>query len=75
MPSVVPNIPLVFMRPDQKYALMNWLAKQLGVPGRIAALVLEQWGAELHVEIWPSDYELVRNHMIVSPARGMAGSD
>ncbi|MGH9487148.1 MAG: hypothetical protein ACRD04_06100 [Terriglobales bacterium] len=73
MASLVPNVPLRFMLPSQKYALMNWLSKQLGLPGRISAQVLGQWGETLGVEISTTDYDLVRNHMIVTPAAGGEG--
>jgi len=59
MASQVPEIPIEFMSPDKKYALMNWLVG-LGLPARIARGVLQQWGEALNVTIDPSDYQIVQ---------------
>jgi hypothetical protein len=61
MSSLLPEIPLEFMNPAQKYGLMNYLVT-LGLPARIARTVLQQWGSTLNVTIDPSDYQLLNNH-------------
>ncbi|MGH9717633.1 MAG: hypothetical protein ACRD4R_13030 [Candidatus Acidiferrales bacterium] len=66
MSSLLPNIPLGYMLPSQKYALINWLVS-LGLPARIMREVLEQWGAALGVEISSGDYDLLNNHLRTTP--------
>jgi hypothetical protein len=61
MSSLLPEIPLEYMNPAKKYALMNYLVT-LGLPARIARTVLQQWGESLNVELDPSDYQLLQNH-------------
>ena len=61
MASIVPNIPIEFMAPEQKYALMNYLVG-LQLPARISRLVLQQWGEALNVPLTAGDYQLLDNH-------------
>lgn len=75
MASLLGNVPMEFMHPAQKYALMNWLSRQLGLPGRVGAQVLQQWGEHLGVTITATDYELVRNHLVITQANGIDCSE
>ena len=68
MASLLPSIPLEFLRPDKKYQLMNWLVR-LGLPNRITRQVLESWGAEMHVEITSTDFDLLNQHSLITPHR------
>lgn len=61
MSSLLPDIPLEYMNPARKYALMNYLV-DLGLPARIMRTVLQQWGESLNVTIDPGDYALLQNH-------------
>lgn len=67
MASLLPEIPVEFMIPAQKYALMNYLVG-LGLPARIMRQVLQQWGQALGVEITAGDYQLLDNHLRTTPA-------
>lgn len=74
MSSSAPDIPLQFMRPEMKYAVMNWLVT-LGLPARITHGVLQNWGEAMGVEISPSDYAMIDKHLIARvveprPAQG-----
>jgi len=62
MSSPLPNIPVEFFNPRQKYALMNYLV-DLGLPARILRQILQQWGDALGVEITAGDYQLLDNHL------------
>lgn len=66
MASPLPNIPLEFMNPRQKYQLMNYLVN-LGLPQRISRGVLQAWGAEFGVEITSTDYDLLNSHSLITP--------
>ena len=68
MASLLPSIPLEFLRPDKKYPLMNWLV-QLGLPNRITRQVLDQWGEEMGVAITATDYDLLNQHSLITPHR------
>ena len=59
--SLLPEIPIEFMNPARKYALMNYLVG-LGLPARIMRTILQQWGESLNVTIDPGDYALLQNH-------------
>lgn len=72
MASLLPEIPLRFMRPEMKYALMNWLVST-DLPARISNEILRQWGAELGVTITATDYDLVGSHLLTSNARNAPG--
>jgi hypothetical protein len=61
MASSLPDIPIEFMNPNKKYALMNYLV-ELGLPARIARGILQEWAASLNVQVDPSDYQLLQNH-------------
>lgn len=61
MASLLPTIPVEFMNPLKKYALMNYLV-DLGLPARVSRLVLQQWGEAMNVTLYPTDYELLQNH-------------
>lgn len=61
MASILPDIPIEFMNPGKKYALMNYLVT-LGLPARISRTILQQWGESLNVTLDPSDYALLQNH-------------
>jgi hypothetical protein len=54
----LPQVPAEFLRPDQKYPLMVWMA-EMGLPARMARQILQQWGESLGVEITGTDYDLV----------------
>jgi len=70
MASLLPEIPLEFMNPRQKYALMNFLV-DLGLPARVLKLALQQWGEALGVDITAGDYQLLDNHLRTgAPAPG-----
>lgn len=66
MASLLPEIPLEFMNPRQKYALMNYLVK-LGLPQRISRQVLAEWGIAMAVDITSTDYDLLNSHSLVLP--------
>lgn len=61
MASLVSTIPLQFMDPKAKFALINWIAEQ-GFPARIGRDILQQWAAALSVTVYPSDYQLIDTH-------------
>jgi hypothetical protein len=60
--SLLPSIPVEFLNPRQKYALMNYLVN-LGLPARIMKQALKDWGESLGVEISAGDYQLLDNHL------------
>lgn len=62
MASLLPNVPLQYMNPRMKYALMNYLVG-LGLPARVMREVLQQWGEAMGVQIDPSDYEMLNQHL------------
>ena len=62
MPSLLPDIPLRFFDPQQKYALINYLVL-LRLPARISRQVLQQWGEQMGVEISAGDYALIDHHL------------
>lgn len=66
MASSLPDIPLEFLNPRQKYALMNYL-NGLGLPARITRGILHEWGAALGVEITSSDDDLMDKHLLTTP--------
>ena len=66
MASNLPNIPLQFMNPSQKYALMNWLV-QYNLPERITRQILNEWGTAMGVEITSTDYDLLAAHNLTTP--------
>ena len=67
MASPLPNIPVEFLNPRQKYALMNYLV-DLGLPARIMKQVLQAWGESLGVDITAGDYQLLDNHLRTGPS-------
>lgn len=67
MANAIPDIPLEFMNPAKKYALMNWML-DLGLPQRIARGLLEQWAKSLDVELDASDYALINARLKTVPA-------
>lgn len=73
MASLLPNIPLEYMNPRQKYALMNYLVRS-NLPARVARQVLQEWGNALFVEITSTDYDLLNNHSLVTPVPPEPGS-
>lgn len=66
MSSLLPEIPIQYMNPSMKYALINYLVG-LGLPARISRLALDQWGQALNVKISAGDYDLLNNHLVTSP--------
>lgn len=66
MASLLPEIPLVYMNPRQKWQLMNYLV-ETHLPSRITRQVLESWGAEFGVDITSTDYELLDKHSLITP--------
>lgn len=66
MASLLPDIPLEFLNPARKYALINYLVG-LGLPARISRQVLEQWGTALNVDVTAGDYDLLNAHLRTSP--------
>ena len=62
MASLLPDIPLRFFDPRQKYALINYLVG-LHLPARVMRQALQQWGEQLGVEIDAGDYALLDNHL------------
>lgn len=66
MASPLTSIPLEFMNPRQKYALMNYLVN-LGLPQRISRQVLAAWGEAMGVSITSTDYDLLNNHSLITP--------
>lgn len=72
MASPLPEIPLEFMNPRMKYALMNWLVRG-GYPARISLQVLGHWGEAMGVEITSTDYELMIQHRLTSENRKLSG--
>ena len=67
MASPLPSIPVEFLNPRQKYALMNYLV-DLGLPARIMKQVLQSWGESLGVDITAGDYQLLDNHLRTGPS-------
>lgn len=63
MASLLPQIPLEFMHPAQKWALMNWLVN-LALPAHISRGILQAWGEEMGVQIDASDYALLNDHRL-----------
>lgn len=61
MASLVSDIPLKFMDPQAKFALINWLVEQ-GFPARVSRRILQEWGEALHVTLNSTDYDLLNNH-------------
>ena len=61
MASLVSQIPLEFMNPQAKFALINWLVEQ-GFPARIARRILQEWAEALAVTLYPTDYDLLNSH-------------
>lgn len=66
MSSLLPNIPSHFMRPDQKYQLINWLV-ELSLPARVTRSVLQQWGEAMFVDVSAGDFALLDNHLRTVP--------
>lgn len=66
MASVLPEIPVQYMNPRMKYALINYLV-QLGLPARISRLALDQWAKALGVEVTAGDYDLLNQHLQTVP--------
>lgn len=62
MASLLPEIPVEYMNPARKYALINYLVG-LGLPARISRLVLDQWAKALNVDVTAGDYDLLNNHL------------
>jgi hypothetical protein len=60
--SVLPSIPVEFLNPRKKYALMNYLVN-LGLPARITKQVLQHWGDAMGVDLDAGDYQLLDNHL------------
>lgn len=67
MADVVPQIPLEFLNPRQKYALINWVV-DLGLPARIGRGILQQWALAVGVDMSPGDYALIDNKLKTAPA-------
>lgn len=66
MASLLPDIPIEYMNPRQKWQLMNYLV-ETGLPSRITRQVIHAWGAEFGVEITSTDYELLNSHSLIRP--------
>lgn len=64
--SLLPEIPIQYMNPSMKYALINYLV-ELGLPARISRLALDQWAKSLNVEVSAGDYDLLNNHLRTVP--------
>jgi len=64
--SLLSDIPLEFINPSRKYALMNYLVN-LGLPQRITRQILTEWGAALGVDVTSTDYDLLNNHSLITP--------
>lgn len=61
MASLLPSIPVRFMNPNAKYALMNWLVEQ-GFPARISRRIFQEWSDALVVKVNATDYDILEQH-------------
>ncbi len=58
MASTAPEIPIVLMRKDAKYRVIEWI-RGLGLPSRFARKLLQDWAGAVEVDLNPTDYDLV----------------
>lgn len=58
MASTAPEIPILLMRPDAKFRVIEFI-RGLSLPSRFARKLLQDWGTAVGVELNGTDYELV----------------
>jgi hypothetical protein len=58
MASMAPEIPIQYLRADQKFQVIAWI-NTLNLPQRFARKVLQDWGEAVGVTLDSTAYELV----------------